>query len=117
MLVPAVQVRLKHSKEVVCLAMTDSLVAVGSQSHISLIDPRKKAPVQEVESLDQSHGKQCCPAEALLRHGKRELACSCFTSIGLKHELSVCIGSPRAVLDRTIVKHPALAGAVHLCSR
>ncbi|CAL5228259.1 g11362 [Coccomyxa viridis] len=49
-------VRLKHSKEVVCLAMTDSLVAVGSQSHVSLIDPRKKTPVQEVESLDHSHG-------------------------------------------------------------
>lgn len=50
------QMRLKHSKEVVCLAMTESLVAVGSQSHISLIDPRKKTPVQEVESLDHSHG-------------------------------------------------------------
>ena len=56
-----VQVRLKHSKEVVCLAMTDSLVAVGSQSHVSLIDPRKKTPVQEVESLDHSHGEQRCP--------------------------------------------------------
>ncbi len=50
------QVRLKHSKEVVCLAMTDSLVAVGSQSHISLVDPRRKTPVQEIESLDHSHG-------------------------------------------------------------
>lgn len=58
----AVQVRLKHSKEVVCLAMTDSLVAVGSQSHISLIDARKKSPVQEVESLDHSHGMQRRPA-------------------------------------------------------
>lgn len=50
------QVRLKHSKEVVCLAMSDSLVAVGSQGHISLVDPRRKAPVQDVESLDHSHG-------------------------------------------------------------
>ena len=36
--------------------MTDSLVAVGSQSHVSLVDPRRKAPVREVESLDHSHG-------------------------------------------------------------
>ena len=51
-----VQVRLKHSKEVVCLAMSDGLLAVGSQSHITLVDPRRKAPVQDVESLDHSHG-------------------------------------------------------------
>lgn len=50
------QVRLKHSKEVVCLAMNDSLLAVGSQSHITLVDPRKKTPVQDVESLDDGHG-------------------------------------------------------------
>ena len=60
---PHAQVRLKHSKEVVCLAMTDSLVAVGSQSHVSLVDPRRKAPVREVESLDHSHG-----APAAARH-------------------------------------------------
>ena len=53
----ALQVRLKHSKEVVCLAMTEALVAVGSQSHVSLVDPRRKAPVQDVESLDHSHGE------------------------------------------------------------
>ncbi len=52
----AVQVKLKHSKEVVCLAMSDNLVAVGSQSHITLVDPRQKTPVQDVESLDEGHG-------------------------------------------------------------
>ena len=52
----AAQVRLKHSKEVVCLAMNDSLLAVGSQSHITLVDPRKKTPVQDIESLDDAHG-------------------------------------------------------------
>ncbi|EIE19636.1 WD40 repeat-like protein [Coccomyxa subellipsoidea C-169] len=49
-------VKLKHSKEVVCLAMSDNLVAVGSQSHITLVDPRQKTPVQDVESLDEGHG-------------------------------------------------------------
>ncbi|BDA46679.1 DDB1- and CUL4-associated factor 12 [Coccomyxa sp. Obi] len=49
-------VRLKHSKEVVCLAMSDSLLAVGSQSHITLVDPRKKTAVQDIESLDDAHG-------------------------------------------------------------
>ena len=92
-----VQVRLKHSKEVVCLAMTDSLVAVGSQSHISLIDPRKKAPVQEVESLDESHGEQCCPTKVLLRHGSRALACVCSNMIGLKRGLGCALAAPRAV--------------------
>lgn len=57
----AAQVRLKHSKEVVCLAMNDSLLAVGSQSHITLVDPRKKTPVQDVESLDEGHGEETGP--------------------------------------------------------
>ncbi len=77
----AMQVRLKHSKEVVCLAMTDSLVAVGSQSHVSLIDPRKKTPVQEVESLDHSHGELRCSVSLLWRiEGS---ACSCVSASGL----------------------------------
>ena len=71
------QVRLKHSKEVVCLAMTDSLVAVGSQSHISLVDPRKKTPVQEIESLDHSHGAdldaQLTPFNPLFPKGVEKL--------------------------------------------
>lgn len=57
----AAQVRLKHSKEVVCLAMNDSLLAVGSQSHTTLVDPRKKTPVQDVESLDEGHGEETGP--------------------------------------------------------
>ena len=36
--------------------MSDSLLAVGSQSHITLVDPRKKTPVQDIESLDDAHG-------------------------------------------------------------
>ena len=76
------QVRLKHSKEVVCLAMTDSLVAVGSQSHVSLIDPRKKAPVQEVDSLDDSHGEHCRPAE--LTHRRQRCGMPLFGAVELE---------------------------------
>jgi hypothetical protein len=47
---------LKFNKEVVCMAVSDSLLAVGSQSHVSLVDPRKKSPIQDVESLDAGHG-------------------------------------------------------------
>ncbi len=50
------QVKLKHNREVVCMAMNDLLLAVGSQSHVSLVDPRKKTPVQDIESLDANHG-------------------------------------------------------------
>lgn len=82
----AMQVRLKHSKEVVCLAMTNSLVAVGSQSHISLIDPRKKAPVREVESLDDSHGEHRCPADLSLR--RHRCGMQLFCAVGLNRMVS-----------------------------
>lgn len=43
------------------MAMSDDLVAVGSQSHVSLVDPRCQAPVQDVPSLDMDHGEGPCP--------------------------------------------------------
>lgn len=43
------------------MAMSDELVAVGSQSHVSLVDPRCQAPVQDVPSLDMDHGEGPCP--------------------------------------------------------
>ena len=61
-----VQVKLKVEKEVVCMAMSDNLVAVGSQSHVSLIDARCQAPVQDVASLDTDHG--AAPACVTLSH-------------------------------------------------
>lgn len=42
------------------MAMSDDLVAVGSQSHVSLVDARCQAPVQDVPSLDTDHGAACC---------------------------------------------------------
>ena len=39
------------------MAISDDLVAVGSQSHVSLVDPRCQAPVQDVPSLDMDHGE------------------------------------------------------------
>ena len=44
------------------MAMSDDLVAVGSQSHVSLMDPRCQAPVQDVPSLDMDHGEGPCPS-------------------------------------------------------
>ncbi len=57
------QVKLRVEKEVVCMAVGDGLLAVGSQSHASLVDPRCQAPVQDVASLDTDHGarpQHCC---------------------------------------------------------
>ena len=51
------QVAVGFDKEVVCMAMDDRLVAVGSQSHVTLVDPRRPQPVFSVESPDVSHGR------------------------------------------------------------
>lgn len=44
------------------MTMSDDLVAVGSQSHVSLVDPRCQAPVQDVPSLDMDHGEGPSPS-------------------------------------------------------
>ena len=46
------------------MAMSDDLVAVGSQSHVSLVDPRCQAPAQDVPSLDMDHGERPPPSLA-----------------------------------------------------
>ena len=49
----AVQMKLIHDKELVCMAMTANLVAVGSQSHVSLLDPRIAQPtIRALDSID-----------------------------------------------------------------
>ena len=41
------------NKEVVCMALTPNLLAVGSQSHVSLLDPRMAQPtIKAVNSID-----------------------------------------------------------------
>ncbi|KAK9827700.1 hypothetical protein WJX81_001747 [Elliptochloris bilobata] len=63
-------VKLTVEREVVCMAMSDGLVAVGSQSHVSLVDPRCQAPVQDVASLDTDHGvRSLCFLDHLLSCG------------------------------------------------
>ena len=49
----AVQMKLLQSKELVCMAMARNLVAVGSQSHVSLLDPRMAQPtIRALSSID-----------------------------------------------------------------
>ena len=50
------------------MAMSDDLVAVGSQSHVSLVDPRCQAPVQDVPSLDMDHGEGPCPSLGAMQY-------------------------------------------------
>jgi len=45
-----------YSKELVCLAVQDETVAVGSQSFISLYDTRQPAPIEHIRSLDDGWG-------------------------------------------------------------
>ena len=45
-----------HTRELVCMALNDTLAAAGSQSHITLIDPRLGRAVQDVLSVDAHHG-------------------------------------------------------------
>ncbi len=54
----AVQMKLLHDKELVCMAMTGNLVAVGSQSHVSLLDPRIAQPtIRALDSIDPGQVK------------------------------------------------------------
>jgi len=47
----AAQTSLKHTHELVCLAMEPGCTAVGSQSHVTLLDPRKKGPAQYIRNI------------------------------------------------------------------
>lgn len=45
-----------HTREVVCMAQQRHVIAVGSQSHVTLIDRRGPSVTLDVESIDQGHG-------------------------------------------------------------
>ncbi|KAA6416603.1 MAG: hypothetical protein FRX49_13433 [Trebouxia sp. A1-2] len=54
---PVHSMKLLHDKELVCMAMTANLVAVGSQSHVSLLDPRIAQPtIRALDSIDPGQG-------------------------------------------------------------
>ena len=69
-----IQVATRYDREVVCMAASESSVAVGSQNHISLVDHRVKDPVSSFANVDLNHGEQlqfldislAVPREALL---------------------------------------------------
>ena len=48
------QMSLRQKNELVCLAMERNMIAVGSQSHISMLDPRmsKSGSLYELETTD-----------------------------------------------------------------
>lgn len=48
-----------HSQEVVCLGQSDTLLAAGSHSHTTLIDPRIEQPIKDIVSLEEEHGTPC----------------------------------------------------------
>ena len=48
------------------MAASDSLLAVGSQNHVSLVDSRAKACVSSFANAEHNHGKQTYPADVLL---------------------------------------------------
>lgn len=82
------QVQLLHNKEVVCMALCDQLVAVGSHSHVSLIDPRSHLPVKDVLSTDPSHGGSCIPLLKML------LSVTALCRMGLR---AACFDTPSAL--------------------
>ena len=56
-----VQIRLLHNKELVCMAMSRNLVAIGSQSHISMLDPRMAQPTIRTDvSIDPGQVRASC---------------------------------------------------------
>lgn len=49
----SIQVHLPQTREVVCMGITQDMVAVGSQSHVTLLDPRLSQPtIKVVNSVD-----------------------------------------------------------------
>lgn len=46
----ALQAMLQYSDELVCLAMDANSLAVGSQSHVTLLDARQRGAVQHIDS-------------------------------------------------------------------
>ena len=72
----AAQTSLKHTHELVCLAMEPGCTAVGSQSHVTLLDPRKKGPAQYIQNiqgncvrLPKSSLSSLSTLACLVRHG------------------------------------------------
>ena len=53
-----VQVSTPYEREVVCMAASDSLLAVGSQNHVSLVDSRVKACVSSFANAEHNHGEK-----------------------------------------------------------
>ncbi|KAL3151622.1 hypothetical protein ABBQ38_012613 [Trebouxia sp. C0009 RCD-2024] len=50
-------VHLPQTREVVCMGITQDMVAVGSQSHVTLLDPRLSQPtIKVVNSVDPGQG-------------------------------------------------------------
>lgn len=66
--VGSIQVQLPQTREVVCMGITQDLVAVGSQSHVTLLDPRMSQPTTKiVNSVDPgqvrvhiNYAQRCC---------------------------------------------------------
>ena len=65
----AAQTSLKHTQELVCLAMEPGCTAVGSQSYVTLLDPRKKGPAQYIQNIQGNcvrASRTCLPAMSSL---------------------------------------------------
>ena len=45
-----------YEREVVCMAASESIVAVGSQNHVSFVDPRVQACVSFIANAEHNHG-------------------------------------------------------------
>lgn len=51
------QVATQYEREVVCMAATDSLLAVGSRNHVSFIDPRQARCLSSIAVVEHNQGK------------------------------------------------------------
>lgn len=79
------QIELQHKEELVCMAMQSNLVAVGSRSHVSLLDPRSpKAKVSYLQSIDYGQVRSA-PWQSLYC-----LEVACIDSCSCEHSC-ICI--------------------------
>ncbi|KAH6595831.1 hypothetical protein BASA50_005558 [Batrachochytrium salamandrivorans] len=109
-------VLLYHSTETVCLALekTHHLVAVGSQNHVSLIDPRIGSVVHMLKSCDEGWGVRslCIDRDTLTVGGglgrisfydlrsQQYLPCNSFRPYALQTESSLVSSPPSPSFTR-----------------
>lgn len=98
-----VQVSTPYEREVVCMAASDSLLAVGSQNHVSLVDSRVKACVSSFANAEHNHGELMISSYQLTLVARLQCHCKAMRSSDSK-DFAIHQGSERLAYEIQIVQ-------------